>query len=211
MIRIYAVLIIVFIVCYKIYKLNKKVLLAKSFIFIQEIKKGTGLEEAIYLANLFDFMKNKEAKSVVHAAEISVQENYDKKENNLIERATSWGFFDTHTKQIFKKKKRVLKALERDFVTQEVTVFSGNATELARETGLKYWDVNAPVLAFLSNEGCLLKLLLERYKELKEPFCLASAMQIAAKLSADKKYLDKEDLEIIQEWDSLIKNKNKLK
>ncbi|MFV0626081.1 MAG: hypothetical protein ACK5N8_01870 [Alphaproteobacteria bacterium] len=207
MIRVWIVLFALFFVFYKIYRLNKKILLAKSFIFITEIKKGTLPHEAVYKANLFDFMTKKEANDVLHSAEIEIFQDYENKPKDLIYRANSWGFVDTHTKAAFKKRNRARKLLEQIFITQEVGTFTGNAAKIAKESVFKYWDENAVLLINLHERVCLLKILLERYKDLKEPFCMSVATQIGAELSKDAEYLDKEDIEIIQEWDNLVKNK----
>ena len=68
---------------------------------------------------------------------VDVYQNYENKASNLIFRATSWGFVDTHTKEIFKKRKRTQKNLQNMLITQEPEVFSGNAEKIARESIFK--------------------------------------------------------------------------
>lgn len=210
MIRIWIILVAFTFILHKFYRIKRRILLAKSFIFINEIKKGTELSAAIYRANLFDFMTRKEANNILHQAEIDVYKDYENKASNLIFRASSWGFIDTHTKEIFKKRKKTLKSLENALITQDASVFSGNAEKIAKESIFKYWDENALTLLSLHPKVCVLKILLERYKDKKEPFCTAVATQIANDISKDTQYLDKQDLDVIQAWDNLIKNKNKL-
>lgn len=211
MIRIVLLLTAVFLIICKLNRINKRVLCAKAYLFILEIKKKKPIEEANYKANLFDFFKKQEAKAVFYEMKKALDKDYNGKMKQMIYRAETWGFFDTHTKIMFKKRKRVKKILEKVLLAQDSEVFSGNATELSREMINKYWDINALLMASLDDRICALKLLLEQYTETKEEFYIFVAISAASSLQNDAKFMDKEDLDILNEWNNIVKKQGKKK
>lgn len=205
MVRLIPFLAAFLLVAYKIFKLNQKVLAAKSFIFINKINEGLDLHEANYLANLFDFFKKSEAKQLFNEMAKVVKEKYDDKKDSLIYRAETWGFVNTHTRAMFKKRKASLKGLEKLFLGLNPKTFSGNAKETSKDIINAYWDINALKLNSLDSRVCILKLLLEKYKDTPEKVYKEVATKIASEIAPDAKYLDKEDVDVIKEWNNLIK------
>lgn len=209
MVRIILLALAILLIIYKLHRINKKVLCAKSYIFIHEIKQKTPIEEANYKANLFDFFKHKDVKAVFIDMNEALQEDYSKQMDKMIFRAETWGFINTHTKPMFKKRKRVKKLLEHFFLTQDPKTFSGNATVVSREIIQKYWDIDAFIMVKLDDRVSALKLLLDQYKDDRKEHYLVVAAQIANTLQDDVKHLDKEDLDILNEWNNIINKKKK--
>lgn len=205
MIRLIPFLVAFLLIAYKIYKLNQKILAAKAFIFINNINDGIDLPQANYLANLFDFFTKAEAKNIFTKMESIVKEKYDSKKNDLIYRAQTWGFVNTHTRAMFKKRNLVTKNLEKLFLSQNPKDFSGNSKQASKEIITAYWDIFALQLSTLDNRVCLLKLLLEQYKQTPEKTYKQIATHIATTIAPDSKFLDQEDLDVIKEWDNLLK------
>lgn len=194
-------------VLYKIYRLNKKVLASKAYIFISKINKGADVSQANYEANLVDFFKRKDFKVLFAEVRMVLKEKYDNRTSNIIYRAETLGFYDTHTKDMFKKRNRVRKLISYMLLIQDVKIFDGNANLTAKDMMLEYWDINALEMSSLDDRVSALKILLESYKSEKKDFIKEVAMQIGSDVAPDAKYLDKEDLDIINEWNKIIKKK----
>lgn len=206
MIRIVFLALVILLIVYKLYKINKKVLCAKAYIFIKEIKEKTPIEEANYKANLFDFFKHKEAKAVFSDMEKALNEDYSKQMDKMIFRAENWGFINTHTKKMFRKRKNVKKLLERLLLTQESEIFDGNAIIVSKNIINKHWDKNALSIAKLEEKVSALKVLLCQHEEEAKEYYKTVAQQIAEIMKNNIQNLDKDDMEVLNTWNDIIKN-----
>ncbi|MDR1693609.1 MAG: hypothetical protein LBR70_00225 [Lactobacillaceae bacterium] len=209
MIRIIFLGIAILLIIWKLHRINKKVLCAKSYIFIKETKNKVPLDEANYKANLFDFFKHKEAKAVFAQMKNALEKDYSRNMNKMIFRAETWGFVDTHTRDLFKKRKKVMLLIEECLLTLNPASFSGNATEMSKNLTLKHWDTNALLMKRLDKRVCALKILLDEYKETKGSLYPSIAVEIATDIQNDAKHLDKEDINIVSEWKDIIRKNKK--
>lgn len=207
MVRIIFLLIVLWFVIYRLQKANKKKLCAKSFIFINEINSGATIEEANYRANIFDFLDNENARNVFYDAKKEVKRNYNNKRKLIIERAKNWGFVDTHTVEMQKKRKTVTKILEEYLVIQEAKYFTGNPTREALNIINRYWDAHALHLIKLRPRVCALLLLLYQDQEMEAEYCKPMAIQIANAVRSNADYLSKYDIEIVAKWNEILNNK----
>lgn len=209
MVRIVLLIVAVGLIVWQVRRVNKKVLCAKSFIFIKEMRKRVSLSKAVYLANLFDFFDKKRANAVFDDMEKMLKKEYNNDKSKLIFRAETLGFIDTHTRQIFKKKKRVIKILERAFLSKDPADFEGNSTEEAKRIVVKYWDKDALNLAILDDRTCALSLIFDAYEEAKNSLYTAIAVIVATSIKDDAPPLGDKDWEIVEKWNKIIKGKSK--